>query len=234
MFNAWHRTIGEWLRVKRLASLSSRYTPTFTDLKRRVRILVIDDDKNSFPIQELKKEGYAIDYWSKVAPGDLRKLEEGEFDIIILDIVGVATKLSVHDGLGLLEHLKEYNPAQVIVAFSGQSFSIDKSAFWKKADDTLQKPVDALKSKEVIDHLILEKLTIENHLSSIRQLLLSNGIQPNVVNKIEKNILASIQGKSVTSSDKISKILSQYGDFAQRIIGIVDSAIRIYANVRNN
>ena len=108
-------------------------------LRRRAKIAVIDDDPTAFPTELLQKEGYTIQYLPEVE--SLDPLERGQFDIIILDIRGVAPQWSgddaVDDGLAVLEHLKDRNPSQVVVAFSGETFDLSKSRFWKLADDTL-------------------------------------------------------------------------------------------------
>ena len=81
----------------------------FNEIRKRARILVIDDDEEAFPYKLLEKEGYNVQYWPKVEV--LRDLENGEYDIIILDIFGVASaEMSTNDGLGILEHLKKHNP----------------------------------------------------------------------------------------------------------------------------
>ena len=57
------------------------------ELRRRIRIVVIDDE-DSFPVSLFQSEGYAIDKWDKVI--DYGKIESGFYDIIVLDIKGVA------------------------------------------------------------------------------------------------------------------------------------------------
>ena len=71
-------------------------------------ILVIDDDDQAFPCKLLQKEGYNVQYWPIV--DNLRDIESGVFDLIVLDIFGVASKqISTNDGLGILEHIKKKN-----------------------------------------------------------------------------------------------------------------------------
>lgn len=50
----------DFFKNKTFSDLSS---PPISELRKRTRILVIDDDSNAFPVALLKKEGYAIDYW---------------------------------------------------------------------------------------------------------------------------------------------------------------------------
>src|SRR5215211_3686491 len=126
-----------WLlgKPKRLADHAPKVD--IATLRKRVKIIVVDDDKNAFPVKALQGDGYSIEYWPKVQSID--RLERGDFDIIVLDIGGVAQHLSQDDGLGVLKQLKRRNPLQIIVALSGQTFDIGKAAFFKLADDVLTK-----------------------------------------------------------------------------------------------
>lgn len=154
---------------------------SFSEVKKRTRIVVIDDDPNSFPIEILKKEGYAIDYWEDVK--ELSKLEEGAYDIIFLDIDGVGIEYSDEEGLGILEYLKNKNPSQIVVAFSCHSFDLSKNKFWKLADDSLCKPVQAAKCKEIIDSLIKNKHNPVHYWSSVSQLLMHQGYSEKKIKK---------------------------------------------------
>jgi hypothetical protein len=70
----------------------------FEEIKKRARLLVIDDDVFAY-CELFKRDGYAIDQWSDVE--DLNKLENGIFDLILLDIQGVGKTISPSEqGLG--------------------------------------------------------------------------------------------------------------------------------------
>jgi CheY-like chemotaxis protein len=118
------------------------------EVRRQLRLLVVDDDPNAFPTEALRLEGYNITEWRRVER--LADIERGEYDIVVLDIGGVAlhlTQVSKQDGLGVLEHLKRNNPAQIIIAFSGNQYDISKSEFFTKANAILGKPADVLKCR---------------------------------------------------------------------------------------
>jgi DNA-binding NtrC family response regulator len=170
------------------------------EIRKRAKIIVIDDDPESFPCNLLRREGYSIESWQKVE--SLSRLEKGDFDIIILDIGGVAEEYAQNDGLGVLEHLKKYNPSQIIVAFSGQSFDLGKARFWKMADDSLSKPVDAIKCKEVIDHLLEEKFTLEHYWQGLVSIIRIEGTSKENIDKLETQI-----AKAIKAGDK-EKLLS--------------------------
>lgn len=178
------------------------------ELRRRSKILIIDDDPNSFPSSILRSEGYSIEHWDKIESMD--RLEKGEFDIIFLDIGGIAAGWVAEgneqeDGLGILQHLKDYNPAQIVVAFSGQTFDLGKNKFWQMADDALSKPTDAIKCKEVIDHLLREKITVRHLWCGLEKILLNEGKSPSEIKKLRRKVSAAISKKKGSSAVEILK-----------------------------
>jgi CheY-like chemotaxis protein len=195
------------------------------EIRKRAKIVVIDDDPNSFPCEILRKEGYSIECWLKVE--SLSRLEKGDFDVIILDIGGVATDYSPHDGLGVLEHLKKYNPSQIIVAFSGQTFDLGKARFWKMADDSLSKPVDAIKCKEVIDHLLQEKLTLAHYWEGLVAILRSEGVSEEKIDDLENKVAKAIKKgnkdgalSEISSITKKTEIAVKLADIGIKIINL--------------
>ncbi|MBM4032129.1 MAG: response regulator [Planctomycetes bacterium] len=196
------------------------------ELRKRTRVLVIDDDENSFPIALLKREGYAIDYWPKVE--DLARLERGEYDIIVLDIRGVAEHWSVDDGLGVLEAIKEANPAQVVVAFSGQSFDLSKNRFWRLADDSLPKPVDAAKCKRLLDNLMQQKLTIRNYWGTVSGILRNGGVPERKISGIEDKVVRALERKDkkgvtdiLSSTVENAEVLSRLARLAAKMAALL-------------
>jgi CheY-like chemotaxis protein len=190
------------------------------EARRRTRILVIDDDPNSFPLALLKNEGYAIDHWEKVR--DLGKLEAGDYDIIVLDIQGVAAEWSANDGLGILEHLKASNPAQIVVAFSGLSFDLSKNKFWRLADDSIAKPVDAATAKRVLDDLIEKKRTPAYYWSVACSALHAQGVPEEQMARLERQVVKALLKKDETGLQKV--IATATGESAQsalKIIGMI-------------
>ena len=215
----------KWLRQKwkpstKKASLTALAKPLdLSQLRKRAKIVVIDDDSNAFPVNILQNEGYTIEQWDEVK--SLDRLERGDFDIIVLDIAGVAKKLTGSDGLGILKHLKQANPSQVVVAFSGQSFDIGKTEFFQLADDTLAKPVDALKCKQVLDHLIQSKLSVEHLWQSIVAALKKENVADSSIRSLETQICRAIaQGESAGFEATIKGIVERH-DLVLRIAGVL-------------
>ena len=204
-----------------------------TIMRKYVNILVVDDDPDSFPINSLAKEGFNIQRWSKVEPSELDKLETGTFDIIILDIVGVAEDISNQDGIGVLETIKNNNPAQVIIAFSGQSFDFSKSRFFKLADDMLPKPVDLITCRNLLDELIENKINIGHYWNSIKSILENSGVTPKKIAKLEHS-LASSRSKdvSIDLNSLFSKILKG-GDMVEKCVTLAYKILTLVHSQQN-
>jgi DNA-binding response OmpR family regulator len=196
-----------WFNREKVAS-SAPMIP-FPEQKKRVKIVVIDDDPNSFPTSLLQEDGYTIDAWTSLSAARLHRLESGDYDIIILDIGGITdSSLSdTGDGLGVITRLKAVNRYQVVVAFSGAAFDLGKVPFWKLADDALQKPVSIIKAKETLDALIREHVNVPQYWKSIEALLRSNGVDDSRIRRLEIRVLEAARSKQALGIEDVRKIV---------------------------
>jgi len=177
-----------------------------SDVRKRARILVIDDDQSAFPVELLRSEGYIIDYWESVR--NFSDLESGLFDIIVLDIHGIATpEQSSTGGIGILEHIKRYNPAQVVIAYSAKKYDFNQAAFWKLADDFLGKPSSLVVCKQKIDELILAKLTPLYYWEKLKELLHKEDVPDSEVAKIEKALLKRLKSSRQLSKEELAAMI---------------------------
>lgn len=197
----------------------------FDELKKRTRIVVIDDEDN-FPVKLFQNEGYSIDKWDTVS--DYGKLESGFYDIIVLDIKGVALHISEDDGLGVLESIKENNPAQIIIAYSQHSFDLSKSRFWELADEKIAKPSDFLKIKGKIDSLIRNKYKPERYIDSLRGVLIKNRIGSKEIRKFDSSLSKLIKTKEKPNWEKLLDFSSQNPDLTKQIIAISKTILKFF------
>ncbi len=202
----------------------------FIEIRKRARILVIDDDEDAFPYGLLQKEGYNVQYWPKIEA--LRDLENGEFDIIVLDIYGVASsEMSTNDGLGILEHLKKHNPAQLVIAYSGQKYDLSQAKFWSLADDYLGKPSSLISCKEKIDALLKEKFTPQHYWSTAVKLMQEAGVNKKQLNGFEKNLVKSMLKKqSQPSKEMIAQTLAISHHSAATIWVLVQAIAKFFTS----
>ena len=197
------------------------------DLKKRVRIVVIDDEEG-FPIKLFKSEGYAIDKWDKVTDVSYGKLEQGFYDIIVLDIQGVAKDLSIDDGLGVLESIKKRNPAQIIIAYSQHSYDLNKNKFWEMADETIAKPSDFLKIKGTIDDLISREFKIERYIGTLHNVLKSGGLNNYQIREVDTEILKIVNNKKQPNWSNAFSFLRDNRELINQVISISGTILKFF------
>ncbi len=96
-----------------------------------------------------ERDGYHLAVWNSVK--NLRQLKSGEFHVILLDMRGIGVDEVTYQGAGLIEHIKAVNPAQYVIAYSSEPFSLDYQRFFEQADDRLKKSEDYPKFKRSVD-----------------------------------------------------------------------------------
>ncbi|WP_419771321.1 MAG: hypothetical protein ACNI3C_05905 [Candidatus Marinarcus sp.] len=170
----------------------------FNELKKRIKIVVIDDEEDSFPIKHMQSLGFTIEYWKEIDINNIKRLEDGNFDLIILDIYGVVNPQLGQDltGLDILKSLKHRNPKQLIIAFSGSSYEIDKGEFWKLADDFLKKPSTTFETKERLENIINQNYSINTLINNLKMVISRQIQDSNKESDIEKIISKAIITKN--------------------------------------
>lgn len=170
------------------------------EIRKRARILVIDD--NDFVYKSLfEKDGYNIDKWDDVE--DLQKLESGYFDIVLLDIQGVGKKISNEQGLGVLKHLRNACPSQIIMAYSNADFSLKYQEFFNLANATLSKSDDYVQFKRKLDGLLKDRFSLGFYINHV-----VNIARPHT-NEIQKLKNFTEEALLAKDTDKLEKFLAQ-------------------------
>lgn len=209
---------------KKLSNLHQ--TQNLANQIKRARILVIDDDENAFPVELLKLEGYNVLYWDKVT--SFTPLENGEFDIIVLDLNNVASQeQSLEDGIGILKHIKSYNPSQIVVAYSAQSYDFKQADFWKLADDYLGKPSSLDNAKQKIDQLLQSRYNAEYYWGKLKEVLVDLDVPQRRINKLEARIVAAAESNKMISDSDMGSILKLSLDSMSSVATIVGVIFKI-------
>ncbi|MDE2184481.1 MAG: sigma-54-dependent Fis family transcriptional regulator [Alphaproteobacteria bacterium] len=134
-----------------------------------VRILIIDDERIIIDscLRILKNDDYQLDEAQDGSEG-LRKIDENQYDIVILDIM-----MPKVDGLVVLQRIKESHPDIDVIMITGLS-QIDTAVKSMKlgAYDYLPKPFDPDELKHVVDRaierrrLLAENLTLKTEVGA--------------------------------------------------------------------
>jgi hypothetical protein len=189
---------------------------TADTVKKLARIIVVDDEDH-FPVDLFRNEGYSIEKWNRVQ--DYGKLASGVYDIIVLDIKGIAEHISAEDGLGVLEDLKNSNPAQIVIAYSQHSFDLSKSRFYMLADERIAKPSDFLRMKRIIDSLIASKFQPKRYYDQLQVLLKNNGVNSRDLRITLRELSKAAKGKRPMDWSR----LNQYTNFKPEVQRQCDS-----------
>lgn len=193
----------------------------FDEIRKRARILVVDDQ--DFAYRTLfERDGYTLEKWSDIER--LSDLEEGAFDVILLDLQGVGRQESADQGFGVLRHLREKAPAQIIVAYSNADWGLQYQEFFKLADAVLPKSADYMDFKRQIDELLTKRFSLGFYVNRVLREASSLDIDPGHLRReVEKAILKQ-------DPKKLRRLLEREGVSSvqiDRLLSIVSSAIGI-------
>jgi CheY-like chemotaxis protein len=191
--------------------------PNFEIIKRS-KILIIDDDP--FPYKDLlKKDGYNTDYWNGNID-NTERIENGYYDIILLDFHGVGTDFSNNQGIGVLEYIKRKNPAQIVIGVSNMKWDLENHIFINLANTQMSKRQPYADFKSNIDNLLKERFSKTYYISLLSQ------YYPEVAHSdIEKFLNKSLR-KQKPLMDGMPTLLDDKK--LQSVITITNAAINTY------
>jgi DNA-binding response OmpR family regulator len=200
---------------------------------RNAKICIIDDQIDHLKsfIEGLRKEGFT-NLIEKNHVRSVNELLDGGYDLIVLDLKGVAEDISSDDGIGIIETLKQSDPALPILVISGTTTPPDKAKILSQADLIRTKPVlPADLASDVDDILKTRKdpywsaLTILKELDRIKTDIAPNlnvidrvklwWLQRAIIKKIEKH-----EANIISKVIKLASIVEKLGSITVRIVTI--------------
>ena len=117
------------------------------ELKKKIEILVVDDDAFSY-LDILKNHGYQITYKKDIS--DLKDVEP--YDCILCDIRGVGRFLgSQYDGAYLVQQIRKNYPSKIIIAYTAESLTANYQDYISSADDIVEKGAEIERWTAILD-----------------------------------------------------------------------------------
>lgn len=151
-------------------------------------IAIIDDELDSYPISYIQNLGYKVKTFDSVSFSQAEELSKN--DLILLDVKGVVKEDLEEGGAKLIKIIKEIRPLVPVIAVSSGYFHTELNDYFKTCDDSIKKPIDEYKIREVINELKL-KFYDENNIAN----LLNNEIESlQLSNRKKKSIYLMIVG----------------------------------------
>lgn len=139
------RKATSFLSVEYWVKSATPTPPTAKDL----RIAVVDDHPNDYPLAELRRLGYSITDIQSLTLSEIPSLNN--YDCILLDINGVLKEDPKYGGFEILKRLKSPT-GPFIVAVSSRGFDIRVSEFFTLADQRLKKPIPKVDVEGVLQN----------------------------------------------------------------------------------
>ncbi len=170
-----------------------------------------------------ERDGYHIQRWTKIE--NLSDLTERRFDLILLDLHGVAVKDSpAQQGLGVLKHVKETDPTQLVIAYSAQDWSPSASEFFAKADAVLDKTAQYIDYKSTVDRLLKRRFS-EGYFLAVMNRLLDDNVA--LVPKAVPKALHALRSGRRSSLERYLRNRIQDEVTVDRLLAIVDIGISL-------
>lgn len=143
-------------------------------------IAVVDDELDSYPINYIQNLGYKVKSFESVSFSQAEELSKN--NLILLDVKGVVKEDLEEGGAKLIKIIKGIRPLVPIIAVSSGYFHTELNDYFKTCDDSIKKPIDEYKIREILGELKL-KFYDENNIAE----LLNNDIESLQINKRKKN-----------------------------------------------
>ena len=155
-------------RPSRPSPVPSLQPPTIEQLKERAHILVVDDQSFEY-LPALEREGFRVK-WLRDLESTV-EIEQGMYDVVLLDLHGVATSISSQQGIGALKQIKRASPAQMLVAYSAAAWPVTESRETQVADVVLDKAQSAFPDfRQSIVDLLLKSVDPSHYIASLESL----------------------------------------------------------------
>ncbi|EOU1698114.1 hypothetical protein LTX13_002355 [Clostridium perfringens] len=156
-------------------------------LRERIKILIVDDQKPSDLIDILRERGYRIFYKENIS----YQIETEPFDIILLDIKGIAAAYGSSDeGFGFALALKKDYPEKVVVSYSGES-NQRISERLNEIDGFISKDTSADTWCSKLDGYIKKYCSVNYQWDAIAKKLKDNGINDDTINSVKDEFISS-------------------------------------------
>jgi CheY-like chemotaxis protein len=201
--------------------------PDIETLRKRAKILVIDD--HAFPAQKLfERDGYHFERWAQIR--NLSQLTDGHYDIILLDVQGVGLNESPElQGLGILSHVKESNPSQIVIVYTAQPQKISMRAIIETADDVLDKDASYVEYKQAVDKLLRARATPGYFIAVINREL---GPRAALVPKLVPKALRALDKGSTRSLELYIKDKLPDAQQVDRILTTISIGITVLSMIK--
>jgi CheY-like chemotaxis protein len=177
------------LKIENLKDLKLKTDNT----RENIKILIIDDDEEENVknlVNDLRNYGFNIILTYDIA--DISMVQD--YNIIICDIKGVGKNLnSQFEGAQLIKEIRRKYPDKYLIAFTAYTLDVTYNIFFKECDMVVKKDISTDEWVNKLDDIIKLLLDPIKRWQRIRLYLVNKEISTEIIYKIEKAYIKSIQ-----------------------------------------
>ena len=168
------------------------------DLRRRIDILVIDDE-NFMPSNFLINNNFRLTYKKDV--DNVRDVSE--YPIILCDIRGVGKRLSdSYEGAFLIKEIKKNYPTKRVIAYTASQYDATYNQYFEYADEVVQKGLALEDWLKLLDEQIEKIIDPIFQWNNLREKLLSKQVATIEVARLESQFVDSYKKKKFDSFEE--------------------------------
>jgi DNA-binding response OmpR family regulator len=199
--------------------------PSVRAAMRNAKIAVVDDHVDDLEgmLDGLRREGFS----NLVKIPELESVNEllsAGYDLVILDLVGVARAVTEADGVGVLAAIKRASPATAVLVVSGNAISPALAADLRQADLIRTKPV--LPGDLAADAETLLRVRTDQYWAGFAILKELNRLEPELRERLGWKARIALWWNSMRLARQLA---NQDPGVIQRLIKISDAVSRLGA-----
>lgn len=199
-------TISLWLAGKPLQVQSAK----------SLRIAVVDDRPEDYPLEPLRRLGYSVAHIERLGLGDIPTLLS--YHCVLLDINGVLVEDLKRGGLEILKRLKAAD-GPYVVAVSSRGFDITMSEFFMLADHRLKKPIPQAEVEGIIEGAYQAKYSAADAARRVDAVVSLGGSAARNTRKVLRKAIEFLDGKSDEKAVRSALSLILPSESIPRVLG---------------
>lgn len=123
-----------------------------SNAQKKIKIAVVDDEPDDFPISYLKQRGYEVVGYKSISLAESDVLHQ--YNIIFLDMINVVVEDKEKGAMELIKRLKLAKPSLYVIAVSKATFDPTVTDYFRLADDVEKKPIGEIRCDELISEYL--------------------------------------------------------------------------------
>lgn len=199
------------------------YDKNIRTLRSKVKILIVDDEPFEI-IDMLNERKYDIYYKKDITYA----IEAEPFDIVIVDIRGIASALgSSMGGFTVAKEVKEHYPVKQVWCYSGSTIKSEVASRIKEIDGYISKDTDIDQWCEKLDNIIHKYCSEEYQVDILEKQLKACSVSEEDIKRVIKEYKSNLENKNFGSV--IEMITTLVGDGKS----VVDFVKLIYSYIEH-